>query len=310
MLTSYFELRPYLSMDAFMAAEGVADMLPTEAQDMALRQLLEDLKKPDSVATGLQRADLFDARAALNWLAEKYPQMAPKIGPSCCEAEWRAFERGAAKVQGGQESQLTQEEAAALDPFLINPLDAVAPSGSEGLEEENFDAVIKKARLGVPVQLTTSYINLSFLKADVKVIERLFSCTQQLWREGRKEMTPAKAELLLFLKCNRDLWGPDLVLKCLHSPRPRHPHPDLVGAMVASSGGEEGPWGEAAAASKPFVPLGLPTVGGIGDSMGDGMGDMMGGGMGGSGYLWSFCTTGLDADLWDDKDEAGFMRRY
>ena len=62
-------------------------------------------------------------------------------------------------------------------------------------------------------------MNLTFIKPDTCVVERLFSLTNKVWVEGRKSMTPAHTELLLLLKCNRELWDAKLVYKCRSNPR-------------------------------------------------------------------------------------------
>ena len=67
----------------------------------------------------------------------------------------------------------------------------------------------------------SKYINLAFVKADTCVVERLFSITRKVWREDKKSMTQAHMELVMFLKCNRDLWDSHLVFKCRTNPRIR-----------------------------------------------------------------------------------------
>lgn len=111
-----------------------------------------------------------------------------------------------------------------MERFLLVPVDVVPVVAGEGEvleEEDNFEAQLKRARLANPIVEKSKYMNLSFIKPDTCVVERLFSLTNKVWVEGRKSMTPAHTELLLLLKCNRDLWDAKLVYKCRSNPRIR-----------------------------------------------------------------------------------------
>lgn len=109
-----------------------------------------------------------------------------------------------------------------MNPFLLAPA-AVVDDALEYDDEndDNFDAQLKRARLDIPVITQSRYLNTSFVKPDTCVVERLFSQTNKVWTECRKSMTPAHTELLLLLKCNRDLWDASLVYKCRSNPRKR-----------------------------------------------------------------------------------------
>lgn len=109
-----------------------------------------------------------------------------------------------------------------MDRFLLVPVDEKAAVEEEIAEEEdNFEAQLKRARLANPVVVNSKYMNLTFLKPDTCVVERLFSLMNKVWVEGQKSMTPAHTELLLLLKCNRELWDAKLVYKCRSNPRLR-----------------------------------------------------------------------------------------
>jgi hypothetical protein len=97
------------------------------------------------------------------------------------------------------ESQLNAAETDAMERFLLVPedndvIEEIDPN------ENNFEAQLKRARLAIPLVAQTKYINLSFIKPDTCIVERLFSLTNKVWVEGRKSMTPAHTELLLLLK--------------------------------------------------------------------------------------------------------------
>ena len=109
-----------------------------------------------------------------------------------------------------------------MERFLLVPADEEPAVGEEVAEEEdNFEGQLKRARLANPIVGKSKYMNLTFIKPDTCVVERLFSLTNKVWVEGRKSMTPAHTELLLLLKCNRDLWDSKLVYKCRSNPRLR-----------------------------------------------------------------------------------------
>lgn len=177
------------------------------------------------VSKGLQRTEntLYDARYALNYLGQKHPSILSKVGPDFADHLWRAFESGIVKVQGHQENQLNEAEKVALEPFLIDR-NGVGIQLEEIDEAESYESLMKKARQEIPVALESNYINTSFVKADTNICERLFSVSRKVWREDRKSMTTAHFELVMVLKCNRELWDDRLVFKCRTNPR-RRPGP-------------------------------------------------------------------------------------
>ena len=142
-------------------------------------------------------------------------------------------------------------------------------------EPDNFESAMKRARLAIPVAAGTKYMNLNFIKPDTNVVERLFSLTNKVWVEGRKSMTPGHTELLLLLKCNRDLWDANLVYKCRSDPRQR---PALAQAQ---------PLQDAEEAAQDFADmLDDPEMGA---------------------YQNAFLLAGEDADFWDDDNIAAML---
>lgn len=64
--------------------------------------------------------------------------------------------------------------------FLLRPDDEdlnIAQVVQNDPNEDNFEAQLKRARLAIPVVADSKYVNLSFIKPDTCVVERLFSMT-------------------------------------------------------------------------------------------------------------------------------------
>ena len=164
---------------------------------------------------------------------------------------------------------MSAEEEEAMERFLLVPVDEEPAVEDEIQEEEdNFEAQLKRARLANPVVVNSKYMNLTFIKPDTCVVERLFSLTNKVWVEGRKSMTPAHTELLLLLKCNRDLWDAILVYKCRSNPRLR-------------------PVDNEEEVQVPFVEqLDNPEM---------------------EGHVFAFMQQGEDADFWDDDNIAAML---
>ena len=91
-------------------------------------------------------------------------------------------------------------------------------------------------------------------------------------------MTPAHMELLLVLKCNRDLWDSNLVYKCRSSPRLRPHNPIQAGAAEEIA--------QDAAPGMLVEQLDNPE-----------MGD----------HEFVFMQLGEDADFWDDENIAEML---
>ena len=107
----------------------------------------------------------------------------------------------------------------AIAPIMCIPVDEdVAIEDDMGKIEESFEVQLKKSRRAISVVSKTKYINLSFIKPDTNIVERLLSQTKKVWVNTGKSMTPAHMELLLLLKCNRDLWDFNLVYKSRTNP--------------------------------------------------------------------------------------------
>lgn len=170
-------------------------------------------------------------------------------------------------------------EVVAMEKFLILPADDNLVAMEEiDPNEDNFEAQLKRARREIPVVSNTKYMELSFIKPDTCVVERLFSQAKKVWIESRKSMTPAHMELLLVLKCNRDLWDSNLVYKCRSSPRLRPHNPIQAGAEEEIA--------QDAAPGMLVEQLDNPE-----------MGD----------HEFVFMQQGEDADFWDDENIAAML---
>ena len=223
MVKQYLAIRPFLNVHPWNVLNAILVLLPSPVQDARLLNLYDDLKKFESISKGLQRADgtLYEARFALDWLSDKYPETKPKLSVEFADHQWRPFESAVVKVQSGQENVLTADERLSLLPFLVAEGIPAEPEEVPVDIGENFEALMKRARREIPIMVASKYINLAFVKADTCVVERLFSITRKVWREDRKSMTQAHMELVMFLKCNRDLWDSHLIFKCRTNPRRR-----------------------------------------------------------------------------------------
>ena len=212
-------------MHSWTTLNAILMLLPSPLQDARLIGLFVELKKFKMVSKGLQKADsnLYDARYALNFLADKYPSTESKLGPNFTDYLWRPFESAIGKVQSNKEPNLSVEERTSLEAFLVDPLIGEVAQAEVG-EVDSYEALVKRARQEIPVIVMTKYINTAFVKPDTNVCERLFSLSRKVWREDRKSMTQAHFELVMFLKCNRELWDERLVYKCRTNPR-RKPAP-------------------------------------------------------------------------------------
>lgn len=217
-LKVYFHIRPHLSSDPRLQIDSILQLLPSAEQDATLCELNEDLKKFELVSKGLQspESNLFEARAALDWLAEKYPQTAPVFGLDFTDPLSRVFEKGIVKVQGGLEAQLTSEETVALERFLVNRVDSSSPAEHQ---EDCFEAIVKRARKGCSMLPMTKYSNLSYIVTDTNVIQRQFPSSLDVWHTDRAYLSPSMMELRLFLVSNTELWNEQLVAKCRFNPR-------------------------------------------------------------------------------------------
>lgn len=189
---------------------------------------------------------MYEARFALDWLSDKYPETKPKLSVEFADHQWRPFESAVVKVQSGQENVLTADERLSLLPFLVAEGIPAEPEEVPVDVGENFEALLKRARREIPIMVASKYMNLAFVKADTCVVERLFSITRKVWREDRKSMTQAHMELVMFLKCNRDLWDSHLIFKCRTNPRRRVVPAAAVAADQAAPVADEAEDGGAA----------------------------------------------------------------
>ena len=134
-------------------------LLPSPLQDARLIGLFDELKKFEMVSKGLQKADsnLYDARYALNFVADKYPSTESKLGPNFTDYLWRPFESAIVKVQSNKEPNLSVEERTSLEAFLVDPLIGEVAQAEVG-KVDSYEALVKRARQEIPVIVMTKYI--------------------------------------------------------------------------------------------------------------------------------------------------------
>ena len=169
---------------------SVRDFIPTDEEFDLIRELMEKLRKVESVSKALQREvgdggelDLFQSRKLFTRLIGDIPEMASHLAPKADIVESPHFEAAVEKVQGGKERELTSLEKNALRPFLRNPA--------------AFDD------------------DLSHITSTNNDLERLFSRAKIVMCPHRKSMKPWRLEMLLFLRMNKHLWDVHDVHACL-----------------------------------------------------------------------------------------------
>ena len=116
------------------------------------------------VSKGLQKAEsnLYDARYALNFLAEKCPSTESNLGPNFTDYLWRPFESAIVKVQSNKEPNLSVEGKTSLEASLVDPLSGEVAQAEVG-EVDSYKALVKRAHQEIPVIVMTKYINTAFV---------------------------------------------------------------------------------------------------------------------------------------------------
>ncbi len=114
-------------------------------------------------------------------------------------------ESGICKIIQGNE-ELDVEEADALLQFKNQQttMDNEANSFAE--------QVLKKRR-------TEHYQDLSFIPPTSNLAERFFSAASFVMSDSRKSTLPKNLEMILFLKCNRELWDVKLLAKVFNAEK-------------------------------------------------------------------------------------------
>ena len=91
------------------------------------------------------------------------------------------------------------------------PVEVLPKTGKELLAQ-----IRKKAR-GMEAEVVPTYTSLLYIPGTSNRVERLFSTAKNILEPHRSSMLPRHVENLLFLKCNRNLWGISTISTIYHA---------------------------------------------------------------------------------------------
>jgi len=198
MLKRFFELEEHLDT----RDTELIPFIPSRREEQDLRNLLSDLKAFESVSKKLQEADinLLIQRKLFDALISKYPQTIEYLGSESRIVHSPKFESGICKIIQGGDEELDEDEEDELLQFKT-------PLIMDDEDDASFaDQVLKKQRL-------SQYQDVSFIPPTSNHAERFFSAASFVMTDLRKSTLPKNLEMIMFLKCNRDLWDAKLLTK-------------------------------------------------------------------------------------------------
>jgi hypothetical protein len=207
--SSTFEMvRRYKKIrDSIRQVDAVEEFIPTGMTHKKLIDLLEELKKLDSVCKRLQDESISvaDVRVLFDQVADDYPDMANHLRPSAKIVHAPAFEAALVKVANCV--KLTAAEARAMQRFVVEP----PASRGKRKERSSSDYASEILSGGKKAKASTSSVTYHDLAKVVppnsNTVERLFSRCKFVLTPQRSCMLPANFEMLAFLRVNRDLWN-------------------------------------------------------------------------------------------------------
>jgi hypothetical protein len=213
MLLKYQKIRDAISQ-CLNFPDTVLDLVPTAQENGRINEIVEDLKKWESVSKALQgggnkRISLYGARALFDKLISDFPgKPLTHIRVNASIVNNRHFENGIVKLQGGKESELNPQEKAAVKIFLVEetgtePPEVVDEDDDAGYAERILNAaeVNKRARVSKSKYRSTLHVS-----STSNLCERLFSVAKLIMSPLRKHMDPDHVQCLLFLKANKNFW--------------------------------------------------------------------------------------------------------
>ncbi len=202
MLKRFFELEEHLDT----RDSELIPFIPSRREEQDLRILLSDLKVFESVSKKLQEADinLLVQRKLFDALISKYPLTDEYLGPASRIVHSPNFESGICKIiEGGKE--LDEDEELELFEFLT-------PLINDEEDVSFAEQVLKKQRL-------SHYQDLSFIPPTSNHAERFFSAASFVMTDLRKSTLPKNLEMIMFLKCNREMWDAKLLTKVFNEEK-------------------------------------------------------------------------------------------
>ncbi|OWY96167.1 hypothetical protein PHMEG_00033634 [Phytophthora megakarya] len=197
MLERYVRIRPQIR-----TVEAVEELVPTGAAHRKLLELLEHMKKFQSITKKLQcdGIDLADVHLRFDSVITEYPTMRGQLNANASIVHSPVFEAATVKVING--GTLSKAEAAAVKPF------EVAKCGEKRKTRQNDYAtqILVAGPNKHPGRANYSLL-LKELPPTSNECERFFSqCKLVLTPPQRTCMLPANFELVMFLRANRNMW--------------------------------------------------------------------------------------------------------
>ncbi|KAF1793067.1 hypothetical protein GQ600_12960 [Phytophthora cactorum] len=142
MLKRYFRLREFISADD----DEVADFLSSRTTYRKLAALLASLRGVESVSKGLQveGLTLLHGRDLFDCLIEIRPSFSKYLAPDADIVHSPEFEQAVVKVLAGEIALLTEDEAAALEPFKRASCSASVSEPPESSSEGFAERILKR----------------------------------------------------------------------------------------------------------------------------------------------------------------------
>lgn len=214
MLQKWINLKEYiLQVESF--PESVLDKIPTAAEQPQIAQLIASLADFESVAKSFQfsgdkQPNQEDARVLFDSLLAAYPAKADALRPYLAAdapiVNNPDFENALVKIQGGKESELTENEKYSVRIFKKRGAPPTVPEVRQLSFAERHSN--KRQRTDVSAYRCTLHC-----KIDNNNCERLFSTAKYVMSPQRRCMDPDTLERLLFLKLNSELWDSPSVMQ-------------------------------------------------------------------------------------------------
>ena len=195
----------------------VLDSMPSVREKRVIDEIISNDAKFESVSQALQRGinhegyvDIYTARRMFDKLVNDFPGTRNYLSKDANIVHSPVFESAACKVQGNQESQLTRQEKDSIKRFLRVSHENDEDFADESNEEhQSFaDEIINECQASKRTRTSKSnYRSMKHISATSNLVERLFSRAKLIMSDHRKHMSPFHLELILFLRCNKDLWN-------------------------------------------------------------------------------------------------------
>jgi hypothetical protein len=202
MLKRYVELKDILDTCAFKPATKVKFL--KQHENYLVTELLDTLYKCEKTSVWLQThnaavVSLRSVRAAFDHLIREIPELEDKLSAAADVVHSPAFENALVKLQ--RNLPLSRPEIKLLVAFQNN---GTAPE----VPRENETHAEMLERLDKEAAKEDGFKSTSHVSPTSNIVERLFSRAGIIMRPSRRGMDPSTLEMLLMLRCNKDMWSP------------------------------------------------------------------------------------------------------